>query len=173
MACVAARIGLGQQRIEVEVVEFFGAAAHLIEKIGAADHLLELAKAERRENFAHFLGDEAEQVDDFFRIAGELLAQAFVLRADADGAGVRMALPHHDAAHGDQRRRADAEFLGAHHRRHHHVAAGADAAIGAQKHAVAQIVERQNLIGFGEPHLPRHARIFDRSLRVRRQCRRL
>ena len=75
-----------------------------------------------------------------------------------------MALAHHDAAHGDERRRADAEFLGAHHGGDDDVAAGAQAAVGAQDHAVAQIVERQHLVGFGQAHLPRHAGIFDRGL---------
>ena len=93
----------------------------------------ERAEAERGQDLAHLLGDEAEQVDDLLRRAGELLRAALVLRADADRAGVGMALPHHDAAHGDQRGRADAEFLGAEHRGDDDVAAGADAAVGAQR----------------------------------------
>ena len=48
-----------------------------------------------------------------------------------------MALAHHDAAHGDEGGRADAEFLGPQHGGHHHVAAGLDAAIGAQANAMA------------------------------------
>src|SRR5207302_9565971 len=60
----------------------------------------------------------------------ELGTQLRVLRADADRAGVGMALPHHDAAHGDQRRRADTVFLGTQHGCDHHVATGLDAAVG-------------------------------------------
>jgi hypothetical protein len=69
----------------------------------------------------------------FSGVPVELGAQRLVLRADADRAGVGMALAHHDAAHGDQRGGADAEFLGAQHGGDHHVAAGFDAAIGAQR----------------------------------------
>ena len=47
---------------------------------------------------AHFLGDEAEEVDDELRLAGELLAQLRILRRDADRAGVEVADAHHDAA---------------------------------------------------------------------------
>jgi hypothetical protein len=61
------------------------------------------------------------------------LARSFVLGADADRAGVGVALAHHDAAHGDQRGRADAELLGAQHGGDHDVAAGLDAAVGAQR----------------------------------------
>ena len=48
--------------------------------------------------FAHFFGDEEEEVDDMFRLADEALAQHGVLRRDADRARVEMTLAHHDAA---------------------------------------------------------------------------
>jgi hypothetical protein len=72
--------------------------------------------------------------------------ERLVLGADADRAGVGVALPHHDAAHGDQRRRADAELLGAEHGGDHHVAAGLDAAVGPQLHPVPQAVQQQHLV---------------------------
>ena len=97
----------------------------------------------------------------------ELLPQLFVLRADADRAGVGMALTHHDAAHGDQAGGADAELLGAEHGGDHHVAPGLDAAVGAQFHPMAQPVQHQHLVRLGQAHFPRQARIFDRALRRR------
>ena len=142
------------------------------EQVGAADHLVEAGEAELGEDFAHFLGDERHQVDDLVRRAGELGAQAFVLRADADGAGVGMALAHHDAAHGEQAGRADAVLFRAQHRRHDDVAAGAQAAIGAQRDLVAQVVERQHVVRFGKADLPRQAGELDRGLRAMRPCRR-
>jgi hypothetical protein len=45
-------------RIEVEIVEMLGAAAHLAQEFGAADHLVEALHAELGEDVAHFLGDE-------------------------------------------------------------------------------------------------------------------
>ena len=77
-----------------------------------------------------------------------------------------MALPHHDAAHRDEARRADAELLGAEHRGDHHVAAGLDAAVGAQLHAMPQAIEHQHLMRFGKPHLPRQPGVLDRALRA-------
>jgi hypothetical protein len=58
-------------------------------------------------------------------------------------------------------RRADAELLGAQHGGDHDVAAGLEAAVGAQLHAVAQAIQGQHLIGFGKPHFPRHAGELD------------
>src|SRR3546814_7696301 len=80
------------------------------------------------EDFAHFLGDEGHQVDHLLGAARELRAQLLVLRADADRAGVRMALAHHDAAHRDEAQRADAIFLGAEDRGDHDVAPGLEPA---------------------------------------------
>ena len=53
-----------------------------------------------------------------------------------------MALPHHDAAHGNQAKRADAKLFGAEDCRDHNVTACLQAAIGAQFHAVAQAIQR-------------------------------
>ncbi len=71
------------------------------------------ARAEAGEDLAHFLGDEGDQVDDLLGSPVNLARSALVLRADADRAGVGMALAHHDAAHRNQRSGADAVFLGA------------------------------------------------------------
>ncbi len=87
------------------------------------------AEAELGHQLAHLLGDEEEVVDDVLGLAGEVLAQHRVLRRDADRAGVQMALAHHDAAGGDQRRRREAELVGAQQRADHHVAPGAEAAV--------------------------------------------
>ena len=65
---------------------------------------------------AHFLGDEAEEVDDVLGLAGEARAQLRILRGDADRAGVEVAVAHHDAAQRDQRRGGEAELLGAEQR---------------------------------------------------------
>src|SRR3546814_4622501 len=79
-----------------------GTAADLTQQFGAADDFVEARNAELGQDFAHFLGDEGHQVDDLLGRTRELLAQLLILRADSDGAGVRMALAHHDAAHRDK-----------------------------------------------------------------------
>ncbi len=152
-----------QKRIEIKIVQVGRATADLREKVGTADHLVERTGTDRGEDLAHFGGVEGDEVDHLVGRAGELGAQALVLGADTHRAGVGLALAHHDTAHGDQRRCADAVFLGPHHRRHDDIAPGAQAAIGAKGHAVAQVVHRQNLMRLGEAHLPRQARVFDRG----------
>ena len=73
--------------------------------------------------FAHFLGDEAHEVDRVGGIAREIFPQFGILRGHADRAGVEMADAHHDAAQGDKRRGGKAEFLRAKQRGNDHVAA--------------------------------------------------
>ena len=76
-----------------------------------------------------------------------------------------MALAHHDAADGDQRRGGEAEFVGAKKRADHHVAAGADAAVDLHGDAPAQAIGDQCLVGLGQPDLPRRAGMLDRCQR--------
>ena len=100
-----------------------------------------------------------------FRRAGELRAQRRVLRGDAHRAGVQVALAHHDAAHGDQRRGGEAELLGAQQRGDGHVAAGLQLAVGLHAHAAAQVVHHQHLLGLGQAQFPGHAGVLDRGQR--------
>ncbi len=164
-AAVRAGVDLGQQRVEVEIVEVGVAAADLAQQVGAADGLLQRAQAQRGQDLAHLLGDEAHQVDDLLGRAGEALAQVGALGADADRAGVGVALADQDAAHGDQRQGADAVLLGTEQGGDDDVAAGLDAAVGAQGDAVAQPVQGEDLVDLGQAHLPGRAGIFDRGLR--------
>ena len=137
----------------------------LIQDLGLADHLGEAAEAERGHVFAHFLGDEEEEIDDVLGLALESGAQHRVLRGDADRAGVQMAFAHHDAAGGDQGRGGEAELVGAEQSAHHHVAAGAHAAIDLHGDAAAQAIEHERLLGLGEADLPRRAGMLDRGER--------
>ncbi len=84
-----------------------------VEQIAAPDQVIELADAELRHDLAHFGRDEEEVVDDMLGLALELAAQHRVLRRDADRAGVQVALAHHDAAFGDERRGRESELVGA------------------------------------------------------------
>ena len=84
-----------------------------------------------------------------------------VLRGDADRAGVEVADAHHDAADRDQRRRREAELLGAEQRGDDDVAAGLQLAVGLDDDAAAQVVEHQRLVRLGQAQLPRHAGVLD------------
>ena len=114
---------------------------------------------------AHLLGDEEEEVDHVLGLAREARAQHRVLRGDAHRAGIQVALAHHDAAHRDQRRGGESEFLGAQQRGDHHVAAGLQLAVGLHADAAAQIVQQQHLLRFREAKFPRQPRMLDRTER--------
>src|SRR2546421_296517 len=78
---------------------------------------------------AHFVGDEAHEVDDMLGRAHELGAQLRILRGDADRARVQMADAHHDAAQRDERAGREAELLGAEQSADDHVTAGLELAV--------------------------------------------
>ena len=70
-----------------------------VDVVDAADHFVDGAEAELRHVLAHLLGDKEEEVDDVLGRAGKARAQDRVLRGDAHGASIQVALAHHDAAH--------------------------------------------------------------------------
>ncbi len=130
-----------------------------------ADGLLDAAESESGEDLADLLGDELEEVDDVFGLAGEPLPQDGVLGGDADRAGVQVADAHHDAAGDDERGGREAELLGAEQCGDDDVAAGLELAVGLDDDAVAQPVEQQGLLGLGEAELPGAARVLERGER--------
>src|SRR5215469_1298108 len=127
---------------------------HHVELVDTADHLTEAAKAESGHQFAHFLGDKEEIIDDVLGLAGEALAQYRVLRCDADRAGVEMAFAHHDAAGGDQWCCRKPELVGAEHCTNYNVTAGPEPAIDLHGNAAAQSIAHQCLLRLGETDLP-------------------
>ena len=96
------RVDFGEDRVEVEIVKMLRTAADLPQQFGASDHLVKAAIAKLSQYFADFFGDEGHQVDDLFRRAREFFAQRFILNTHTNRASVRMALAHHDAAHGNE-----------------------------------------------------------------------
>ena len=66
-----------------------------------------------------------------------------------------MALAHHDAAGGDQRRGGETELVRAQQSGDGDVAPGAQAAVGLDRDPVTQAVEQQSLLGLRQPDLPR------------------
>ena len=88
-------------------------------------------------------------------------AQDRILGGDAHGAGIQVALAHHDAAHGDEGHGGKAELLRAEQRGDHDVAAGLQLAVGLHADAAAQIVEQQHLLRFGEAEFPGQAGVLD------------
>ncbi len=129
-------------------------AAH-VDPVGPADHLLNRAEAHFGHDPAQFFRDEEEVVDHMLGLAGEACAQHRILRGHADRAGVEVALAHHDAASGDQRRCGEAELVRAQQCADRDIAPGAQSAVDLHCDAAAQIVEQQCLLRFGQAHFPR------------------
>jgi hypothetical protein len=111
--------------------------------------------------------DEAEVRLDHLRRPGELLAQLGPLARDPHRARVQVARAHHQAALGEQQRRAERELVRAEQRGDDDVAPGLEAAVDAHAHAAAQAVRDERLLRLGEPELPRRARVLDRRQRAR------
>ena len=72
-----------------------------IELVDPADHFLDSAEAQLRHDLAQFLRNEEHVIDHMFRLAGKARAQHGVLRRNAHGAGIQMALAHHNTARRD------------------------------------------------------------------------
>ena len=60
-------------------------------------HLVDRTKTQPCHQLAHFLGNEAHEMDRVRRVAGKFLAQRRILRGHPHRAGVEMTDPHHDA----------------------------------------------------------------------------
>ncbi len=136
-------------------------ASRFVEQVRAADEVVHLRHAHAGHDLAHVLGDEEEEVDDMLGQALEALAQHRVLRRHADGAGVEVALAHHDAAGRDQGRGGEAELVGTQQRADDDVRARAQAAVDLQRHAAAQVVHVERLVRLGDADLPRRTRVLD------------
>ena len=72
-----------------------------------------------------------------------------------------MADPHHDAAEGDERRRREAELLGAEEGRDDDVAPRLELAVGLEDDAAPEVVQDEDLVRLGEAQLPRDSGVLD------------
>ncbi len=125
-----------------------------LEAIHAADHLLQGTEPHLGHDFPHVLRDEAHEIHDVLRLAAKVRAQPRILGRNAHRAGVQMTDAHHHAAHRDQRRRCEAEFLGTEQCGDHHVATGLELTIGLDDDARTQIVQHQSLMCFSQAQFP-------------------
>ena len=84
----------------------------------------------------------------------EFPSQDRILRRNADGTGIEMALSHHDAAQRDKWCGRETDLLCPEQSRDHDVSAGFDTAIGLQNNPAAQIIHHQGLVSFRDTQLP-------------------
>ena len=83
------------------------------QQIRATVQFLERARAQGCEPALHVSRDEGQEGDGLIVGARELRAQDGVLRCDAHGTGILVALSRVDAAERDQERAPEAELVGA------------------------------------------------------------
>ena len=133
-----------------------------IEAFHMADHFIDRAEAELGHDFAQLHGDEGHEIDHMLGFAGEIFAEFRILGGDADRAGVFLADAHHQAADRDQWCGGEAVFFGAEKCGDRDIATGLELTVGFEHHAAAEVVEEEDLVGFGKAQLPWSAGIVDR-----------
>ena len=119
-----------------------------VEQVRTANQVIKLGDTKLRHDLADLFGDKEEVIDHMLRLAGELLAQDWVLRGHANRASVQMALAHHDAALDHQRCGGKAEFVRPQKRADGDIAASLHLAVGLHANPSAQAVQHQSLLSF-------------------------
>ena len=147
------------QPLRLPVLDGLAAA----QPIDAADHVVELAEAQLGHPAAGLFGHEGQKSHHVLRLARKPLPQLRILRGDAHRAGAQMAFAHQQAAERNQGRGAEAEPLGPEQGGDHHVAAGLHLPVGLHHDAIAEAVEHQRLLGFGQAEFPGRAGVLDRA----------
>ena len=138
-----------ENRREVEAAGFpmINSGFHL-DHIDAANHFIDGAESKLRHILPQLFRNEEKEIDHMLGLPLELFAQHRILCGNAHRTSVEMALPHHDAAHRDQRSSSKSELFGAQQRSNSHVAARLQLAVGLHADAAAQIVQQQDLLSF-------------------------
>ena len=133
----------------------------LLQAVGAANHFRHTSEAEGSHDLAKLLRNEPHEVHDVFRLSGKTFAQRFVLRCNADRAGILAAHAHHHAAHADKRCRRKAEFLRSKEGSDCDIPAAHKLAVRLNANAVAKTILQEGLMCFRNAELPRKAGIVN------------
>ena len=145
------RVRLVQHRRQVQLVCLPVLGGLLgVQRPDLADHLVDRAESQLRHELSHLLRDEQHEVLDELRLAVEPLTQQGVLGGDADGAGVEVTHPHHDAARHHQRSSREAELLATQQGGDDDVTARLQLAVDLHYDAIAKSVEQQCLLRLGQ-----------------------
>ncbi len=126
-----------------------------------ACEIAERASAELREAIADFFGQRAEIGCDHLWLSVETSAEFFVLRGNADRAGVEMALASHHAADREERGGAETEFVCAKECANDNIARKFQAPIDTERDTRTEPCADQRVVRFAETDFPRQARVFD------------
>ena len=132
-----------------------------IQRLCVSHHLIHGFEAKLRHDAPHVHGHEAHEALYMLGRAREKGAQSGVLRGHSHGTGVEVALPHHDAAQGNQGDGAEAELLRAQKRGDDHVPPGAQLPVHLHADAVPQPVCHQGLLRIRQSDLPGDPGVLD------------
>ena len=139
-------------------------AHHLLvrlEKIRASHEFVHGGVPERGHVSSEILSEEEEKVDNVVLVSGKFSAELGILRGDAHGARVLVALAHHDASHGHERGGGEPPLLGAEQCGDEKVTSRLELAVRLQHGATAQVVRHQRLLRPRQAQLPRQTRGLD------------
>ena len=153
---------LEENRGEVDAPVFpvVDAVAEL-DALGLTNHLFDGAESQFGHDFAQSAHQIFEEGDHVLRLTLELRPQFAALGGDTDGAGVSVALAHHDAALHDEGGGGGAPLLRAQEGRNRQIARGLHLTVGLHHDAVAKLVAHQRLVGFGQAQFPGQAGMLD------------
>jgi hypothetical protein len=121
-------------------------AFDLAEQVAAADDIVEGTGTEFGQEFADFVGDVQEEVDDLLWCAGEFGTEFGSLGSHADGTVVAVAGSGHHTAFSDEGCGSERDFVGAKETSHDDIATGFDAAVDTHADSATQAVEDECLL---------------------------
>ena len=149
-----------EQGIEREGICLLAAGeALLLQAVASAHHVFELVEAEVRHDLTQVFCDEAHVVHHILGLAGEAFPELLILRADTEGAGIFVADAEHLAADRDERPGAEAEEFCAQEAGDGRIPAGQELAVRFELHAVAELIQEEDLLRFGKSKLPWKSRM--------------
>ena len=142
-----------------------GDALFGVEQVGPAHQIFKLGDTQLGHDLTHLFGHKEEVIHHMLGLALKLLTKHRILGGHPHRTGVEVALTHHDAARGHQRRGGKAHLIGAQERANHDIAAGLHLAIGLHPDTTTQAIEHERLLGLCQTDLPGRARMLDRCQR--------
>src|SRR5205823_2522877 len=152
-----------EQRRQVERRRASGRRLLAPQQFAATDSFCERTQAEGREQLPYLARDVTKVRLDLLRGRSELRAQLRSLRGDSDGAGIEVTGPHHQAAFGEEQRRAERDLVRTEQRCEQDVTAGLQPAVRTQTHSPAQAALDEDALCLCEPELPGRPGMLDRG----------
>ena len=138
-----------------------------MQEIGAADRVGERTQAERCEQLADLVRDEAHVRLDRLGRRGVLRTKLRTLCRNPDRACVEVAGPNHEASLGEQHGCPERDLVRAEQRRKHDVTSRLHSAVDTKTHAAAQSALDEHSLCLGQAQLPRRPGVLDRRQRAR------